>query len=394
LIRIFKFNNNFINLVLNQNSESDIKEDLEKLNIFYTPPELTSSDFYFSEITKFSNILSKSFDNFYRNESMKNKMFSLFICVSVVFFIAIILQHLTFADLSNVLFCSMNKNSIINITSFTISLIYVLLYYAMYFILIFFIQGDFTSDISFYIESIFSNYGVAYYEIIKNFVLPISIYLIYSKIIFWLFLYSQTVSINDRKTKKVLITIDFSFFNMMRNIKGVVLKNGALAYIYLLRIYTLFFTVLLSMIMFFIINRHLYFFSPNNLRVLLVYNTNENHSENLNFYFRLQLVNIVFLLMQLIYFFNYPKFSKTKQIFDSLFILYDMKIINSLNIETTCEKDVLESSFITEFLNFDFQSEIYHYTTNGLEFPNSNLSEVIFIQLNSYYRLFFKILKY
>jgi len=311
---------------------------------------------------------------------MKNKLYSLFICISIIFFITITLQYLTFADLSNVFFCSTNENSIINKTSFIISAIYVILYFLIYFVLIYFIQGDFTQDVSLYLENIFSNYGIAYYEIIKNIILPISIYLIYSKIIFWFFLYSQTVCINDRKTKKTLMKKDFSLFNMMRNIKGVVLKNGALAYVYLIRIYTLFFTVLLSILLFYITNRDLYFFSPNNLRALLVYNEKENHSDNLKYYIKFQSINVIFILMQLIYFFNYPKFSKTKQIFDSLFILYDMKIINSLNIKTTCEKDVLESAFISEFLNFDFQGEIYHYTTNGLEFPNSNLSEVSFLK--------------
>ncbi len=114
---------------------------------------------------------------------MKNKLYSLFICISIIFFITITLQYLTFADLSNVFFCSTNENSIINKTSFIISAIYVILYFLIYFVLIYFIQGDFTQDVSLYLENIFSNYGIAYYEIIKNIILPISIYLIYSKII-------------------------------------------------------------------------------------------------------------------------------------------------------------------------------------------------------------------
>jgi len=361
---------------LNGHDLDSIKEELDKLNIFYTPPELTTSDFYFSEILKFSTILNNSFDNFYRNETEKNKTLSIFTCISVIFLTAIILQYLTFADLSNLLFCSFNKNSIINMTSFLFAFINLIIYFMIYYIILFFISGNFSLNSSVYYDNLLSNYNVAYIEIIKNIFMPISIYLIYTKIIFWTLLYSQKVEFQDRKSNKVLITIEFSFFNMLRNIKGVVLRNGALAYIYLIRIYMLFFTVIIVMIFFYFLNRHLFFFSPNHLRSLLIYNSNENHYDNLKFYIKIELVVLVFLSMQLIYFFNYPKFSKTKQIFDTIFTLYDMKIINSLNIETTCEKDVLESLFITEFLNFDFQSEIYHYTTNGLEFPNTNLSEV------------------
>lgn len=361
---------------MNGHDLDSIKEELDKLNIFYTPPELTTSDFYFSEILKFSTILNNSFDNFYRNETEKNKTLSIFTCISVIFLTAIILQYLTFADLSNLLFCSFNKNSIINMTSFLFAFINLIIYFMIYYIILFFISGNFSLNSSVYYDNLLSNYNVAYIEIIKNIFMPISIYLIYTKIIFWTLLYSQKVEFQDRKSNKVLITIEFSFFNMLRNIKGVVLRNGALAYIYLIRIYMLFFTVIIVMIFFYFLNRHLFFFSPNHLRSLLIYNSNENHYDNLKFYIKIELVVLVFLSMQLIYFFNYPKFSKTKQIFDTIFTLYDMKIINSLNIETTCEKDVLESLFITEFLNFDFQSEIYHYTTNGLEFPNTNLSEV------------------
>jgi len=239
---------------------------------------------------------------------------------------------------------------------------------------------DLTSDFSFYFESLFSNYSIAYIEVIKSVFIPVAVYLIYSKLIIWSIFYSNTLAIQQDRGKKSkannFSNFNFLFKNLFRNIKIAVLKNGALAYIYLIRIYSLFFTVLLSMVCLYLVNSHLFFFSASKLRVLLVYNPNESHTESLKFYLRFMFVNIVFLFMQLVHFFNYPKFSKTRQVFDSIFILYDKKIINSLDINSTCEKDVLESLFIREFLNFDYQSEVFQYTANGMDFPNSNLSEV------------------
>jgi len=179
--------------------------------------------------------------------------------------------------------------------------------------------------------------------------------------------------------------------NLFRNIKTAVLKEGGLAYIYLIRTYTLFFSIIFSMIIFYFVNSHLFLFTPNDLRTLIIYNEDTMHYEYLKFWVNIQIVNLLCIIMQLIFFFNYPKFTKTKQIFDSIFTLYDLKIINSLEIESTCEKDVLESRFILNFLNFDYQSEIYHFTTNGLEFPSSVLSEVFFLFLNFFSLIFLEI---
>lgn len=368
--------------MINPNNIEEIKDDYNNLNISYTPLELTSSDFYYSEINKFSEILAKNFDNFYRNEKAKNKMATIFICIGVIFFSAIIIQYLTFADISNILFCDYTSNSIINFFGFILALIYFTGFFAIFYMINYIISIDITLNFADYYDNLFSNYSIAYIELIKSIFIPIPIYLIYSKIFFWSFFYSNFILIQDAKSNEEKWDFHFLFKNLFRNIKLAVLRDGALAYIYLLRIYCLLFTIIFSMVLFYFVNGDLYFYSSNKLLAILVYNPNELHAENLKFYLKIIIVNIIFLDMQIIHFFNYPKFSKTRQVFDSLFILYDMKLINSLDIKSTCEKDVLQSLFIKEFLNFDFQSEIYHYTANGMDFPDANLSEV-----NFYYRI-------
>lgn len=363
---------------------------MQNLSIFYTPPEITTSDFYFSEIIKFNKIASNSYEEFYRKEKMHNQIYSILILVLVIFSTAIIIQYLTFADLSSLLFCSFDKISIINTTSSIIALLFLLSLFIIHYLFVFFLGGFsiFSQNFIYYIDGLFSSIDVAYIELIKCILIPIIIYLLFSKVIFWTVFYSQYIEIRDENDENVLFVKNFIYNKLFSNIKSVVLKDGALAYIYLLRIYSLIYSVIISMVLFLLINHHLFFFTDNSLRALLIYNTEQKHSDSLKLYIQIQLVNIVFLIMQLLYFFNYPKFSKTKQVFDYIFTLYDMKIMNSLGIERTCEKDVLESNFIVEFLNFDSQSEKFYYSENGIEFYRSNLSEVklrllIFLIFNS-----------
>jgi hypothetical protein len=348
---------------------------MEKLAIFYTPPDMTSSDFYFSEINKFNKLVDIYYEKFYRKEYLRNRILTIIVCIGVIFATAIIFQYLTFADISNLL-SSPNENTELNMTSFALSLLFFFMFYILYFISIYFIDSKlFSGDYDSYLNDIFSNYSIAYYEIIKIIVIPILIYLVYTKFLFWFFFYTHVADLEHNN--RVIYSIDFTYFNMFRNVKEAVLHDGALAYIYLIRIYNLFLTVIFSMLLFYLLNVHLFFFTPNHLRGLLVFNAEKEHYIHLKFYAHIELVTTIYLFMQLIYFFNYPRFSKTRQVFDSIFVLYDMKIINSLGIENTCEKQVLKSSFILDFLNFDFQSRRFHLTTNGMEFQTSNLSEVI-----------------
>jgi hypothetical protein len=310
---------------------------------------------------------------------MSNKIISLFCCIITIFLTGILLQYSTFADISNIMYYSFNKNSIVNIVCFFGAITFKILFYIIYFILNWIFTIPQYGDINlgnYTTKTLFSNFGIGYLEYIKVILFPILIYVIYSKIIFWSIFYAHHTEIKDYNTGEIKFEKNFAFINLLRNVKTAVFKEGALAYIYLIRTYTLFFSIIFSMIIFYLINSNLFLFTTNDLRSLILYNEEIMHNESLKSWLNIQIVNLIFIIMQLIFFFNYPKFTKTKQIFDSIFTLYDLKIINSLEIESTCEKDVLESRFIVNFLNFDYQSEIYHFITNGLEFHSSILSEV------------------
>jgi hypothetical protein len=276
------------------------------------------------------------------------------------------------------MYCSFNKNSIVNLVCFFGAIIYLILFYIIYFTLnwIFTIPQYGNINLGHDNKTLFSSLGVSYLEYIKVCLFPILIYVVYSKIIFWSIFYAHHTEIKDYNTGEIKFEKNFAMANLLRNVKTAVFKDGGLAYIYLIRTYTLFFSIIFSMIIFYFVNSHLFLFSPNDLRSLILYNEETMHNESLKVWLNIQIVNLIFMVMQLIFFFNYPKFTKTKQIFDSIFTLYDLKIINSLEIKSTCEKDVLESRFIINFLNFDYQSEIYHFIGNGLEFHSSILSEV------------------
>jgi len=322
---------------------------------------------------------------------MSNKLMSLFCCIFSIFLTGILLQYSTFADISNIIYCSFDKNSILNVVCFFGGIIYLFLFYIIYYILIWVFSIPQFGSLGGDTKTVLSPYGVSYLEYLKVCIFPIIVYVIYSKIIFWSIFYSHNTEFKDFNTGETKFKKNFAMGNLFRNIKTAVLKEGGLAYIYLIRTYTLFFSIIFSMIIFYFVNSHLFLFTPNDLRTLIIYNEDTMHYEYLKFWVNIQIVNLLCIIMQLIFFFNYPKFTKTKQIFDSIFTLYDLKIINSLEIESTCEKDVLESRFILNFLNFDYQSEIYHFTTNGLEFPSSVLSEVFFLFLNFFSLIFLEI---
>ena len=292
---------------------------------------------------------------------------------TIVFSSAIILQFLTFADLSNLFFY--NENSKINISCFLMALVFFFTYFTSYAIIsIFLISGPtlISNDYSDYINHLFSNNDIAYVEIIKSILIPIVLYLFLVKILFYFFFYSKNLG-NLREKED---SFDFSVKNIFRNIKSAVLKDKSLAYIYLFRIYNLFITLLFSMLIFYFLNSNLFVFSDKNIKTFLIYNSEKKSDIKLQYFLNIQIVSLVYLFMQIIHFFNYPRFQKTKQIFDSIFVLYDLRLMNSLEIEKTCEKQVLESAFIVDFLNFDSQSELFYNCVNATELLTKNLSEV------------------
>jgi len=151
--------------------------------------------------------------------------------------------------------------------------------------------------------------------------------------------------------------MNFIIFNWIRDISSAVLIDDGLALIYLYRIYSVLICVFMSMVIFYQCNAHSFMFSNVKLTSMLIYNY--DNFQRLKYDNSHLLLVIVYQFVCLIHFYNYPAFSKNKQIFDSIFILSDLKLGDADEIKT-CERQAFQSNFVKVFINFDTQSENYY----------------------------------
>ena len=183
-------------------------------------------------------------------------------------------------------------------------------------------------------------------------IVPFFIAIRLHKFIFSIWFYANTVyRTRDSKAMK------FFFFNWIRDMSSAVLLENGLALVYLFRIYSVLISISMSMVVFYQCNAHSFMFSNVKLSSMLIYNFDNFH--NLKYDNSHLLLVIVYQFVCLIHFYNYPAFSKNKQIFDSIFILSDLKLGDADEIKT-CERQAFQSNFVRVFINFDTQSENYY----------------------------------
>lgn len=323
-------------LTLNHNSEAK-----SILNKKYRSPSISSSEYYFSEVIYFNNTLNSAIETSFKEESSRNSSYTLFSILIVSFIIILVYQQLTYSDILRIISCyRMDKDNyycfILSVLSFSGYIFICLLLKYLFFGSL---EFPFSSIGSFCIWFILTPTVISY---------------IMTKIVFILFFYANFIGCGANYDQ----SRNFFFYNLFRNVQNVIYNEKGLAYVYLYRVYSLFSIISFSFLL-------TYFaFSTNmmsNSPLILYYQNSSSNEKNLN-YLSYVLYTMVYLIMILSQFFNYPFFSAYRQIYDSLFILYDNKILNLLNYKQgkSFEKEALESSLIKIDFNYDSQS-IYFY---------------------------------
>jgi hypothetical protein len=334
------------------------KKELEDLNIHYRPLDTASPEYYYQEINNFQNIYNHIYKEIYVKESYSNHTLTLLIILISVFLILLITQYLTFADLIGIF--SISESGKRNFGSLLISISVLSVYLIINYFFIF--SHENINNV------IFSQNK--YYFLCTDIIIPLLLAIILQKFTFSIFFYAVTI----RSKFYPENNNNFFFYNMFRGISNSVFTKNGLAYIYLFRIYSVVICSLLSLLLFYIYNQYSFIFSSEKIITFLVYKDNGGNLNYLNLANRFLLNLIIYQIVTLLYFYSYPNFNKNKQIFDCVFVLYDLKLILSLDVEKTCEKDAFESKFVKDFTNFDTQS-YYYYKNKHFDRDNKNLNK-------------------
>ncbi len=281
---------------------------------------------------------------------------ALLVSLLVIFLTILITQYLTFAHITAIF--SMTESGQINTISFLLSLSCICVYF-LFFRFLFYID--------YLVDGSLSNFSFQKDFLIYYFLTPFVLSCVLQKVIFYFFFYATTITQTKNPNHQ-----QFKFFsrNIFRNVTHSVFNRNGLALIYLFRVYSVTLTTIFSMIFFFYYNVYSFFFTSNDIITFCVYK--DENSQNLKYLNIYLLLLIVYQLTALLYFYSYPIFNKHKQIYDSIFILYDLKSIQTLEVEKTCEKEAFESEFVKDFVNFDTQSYYFYERKHFDEriFPN------------------------
>ena len=334
------------------------------MKIKFRPPQITTTEYYYNEIVGYNDTLNSLKITFIDSEKSRNYFTCLVFCLISAFISIILIEYLTFSYIINIF--SLQESGTANRNSLLISLLLNLLYYFIIFSVIYFYYDNYQYSL---IHGDFSNIKFTSEIVILFIIFPLFLSGLLFRLANYIFFYAHSIE-NLVKTK----TNTFFFKNFISYINYAVFTENGMAYLYLFRIYNIVISVIFSLILLFYYNKYSFIFSSEDLLSFVVYqNKNTDQIKYFNFILCLQ---IIYLTVNLSYFYHYPQFSKIKQIFDSLFMLYDQKIIDTLENETTNEKEALKSNFAKLLINFDHQSELfYRYRNVNVEF--GGLSEVI-----------------
>ena len=277
------------------------------------------------------------------NHEATNNLYLAFLTGLVFFFLlVIIMQRLTFANplkLANFRNIDLNINLVSFIRAFIANLIYYVtciclpwLYYA--------------KDIKVpFVQTLASNEFIGTYIIIRI-MLPTFVAVNIMKTYFTTFFYSH-MSEGSLWWKRHLYSIENS-----------IMAPNAMAEIYLFRLYNHFISIIISLVLLLLYSDVSFPFTPNEYLNPLVYN--KENFISMKIVTTYLTLTIIYMLVGVADFYNYPKFSDSSQIWDCLFVLSDEKM-KEINDEDDYSNDykLLSSTLIKETLNQDIQSETY-----------------------------------
>lgn len=317
-----------------------LEANTENLKIYSNPGELTpnSHDAYLKDITTFHNELTSVITSKKEIVFAYNQMIALVIIGSSLFIYLLIFQQMTFGDIIKVLIC--HKPDPLNFSIYFISIFIILLHLIICDVIsLVLLPFDF--------ESLKNSFGRA--ALVMLFI-PGSLYLFLTRLAFSKFYYPEKQ--NDLKNFKA----NFRSFNFFRNSVNCIYSENGLGCIYLYRIYVQLNCFIILLVLLFASSISSYPFTQNSV---IVYYEKSAFFEEVN---KVILRTLYYLgliqLANICEYFNYPKFSSIKQVFDSIFMLYDTKLMSSIYLEmsNTIEKQALESEFATKVVNVDPQS--------------------------------------
>jgi hypothetical protein len=297
-------------------------------------------------------------------ENSNNSLYASIASILVVFITVVMVQTLTFTNFVAIFKISQSDDSsLVNKGVFICSILAFGVFFAINYCLKLKLDNEKVS---------YRNFSFEFIAV--HLIVPLFIAFTLMKLMTYIFISANKIM--NRPSKKG-IKITFYFKNFFSGLNQGVIKESGLRYIYLFRIYTLILMTIASMIIFIKYSTNSYLFSSDKISAFLIYKDATCIESLIDTNYYLLLV-IVYLFVFLFYFFNYPVFNKFKQVFDSIFTLYDSKIAFNTSLEhDTCEKEGLESRFTTYYTNFDTQSELYYITLYHENFNHIVYSEVI-----------------
>lgn len=340
----------------------------------FNSPEFVSKEYYNSEIKNFQAAKNFIFKKFYIAELNKNKLIGFIIILVLFLLIMLTFNMLTFGDFNSFFFVyninKINFYALLNLCCFKF----------LYFLTLAVVYCLTSSDCEFTNTNLLGSSYASFQYIIKYLIFPFVLYIAYSKLNFFIFIYADDISAEEYNNRQ----LSFVIKNIFSDIKNVVFKDKGLAIVYLFRLYNLQISVISILILFYFSNGYVFIFSDKSIRAFLLYSeatsagtaTNQiNNSVSINngsdgaiIYIQILTIALSYLFSQLIYYLNYPVYNNTRQIFDSIFSLNEHKIASNFAGASTKSINntmtILESKFTYDFVNFDIQSESFYKSSN------------------------------
>jgi len=343
-----------------------------KLGIKYRPPNIATPEYYYNEISSFREDLKTFKSEFISAEKSRNYFISLVVSLIIAFISITLIEYLTFTNMLNIY--SFQESGCANRNCLLKAIFSIAVYYFSIYIILNLYYNDYKIALK---HGEFSNVRFLCEVLTLFLIFPILLTNFIFRLLSSFFFYANYVE-NPVKTKS------FLFKNFFSDIDYVVFSENGVANLYLFRIYNIVVSVICSLILLFYYNKYSFMFSNEENIVMLVYQG--DNVERLRFINYILWLQIVYLFISLSCFYQYPQFSKIKQIFDSLFLLYDQKVIDTLESELfldeesqknkgTNEKDALKSNFAKLLINFDPQSEMF-YRFRHVNFDLVGITEV------------------
>lgn len=314
---------------LSSTTKYNFTTDIDKLNL-YTRSNGTQA-LYTNDIKEISFNYNSTIAHMENCEITTNLIYSLLLCLVVVFILSSYLQHFTFANLIAIF--SINLYGNLNLVAFSSSLVIICIHFfvSLFVIFVYLSKHIFIASLA----SVFLAF------------LLIQIYL------FFFIYYTKCFS----------------------GIQSAIIKTNGLALLYLFRVYSVLITIILSLVIFAINSMFHFAFSDPKIISFFIYKTTDI-TDNLNCFGYKILILLLFQIVLISDFASYPKWNKNKQIFDSLFVLSDLKMMdNDIDKNNmSYEKEALESNFVKLYTNYDNQSEIcYRKKKGNVKYENENM---------------------